>query len=45
LILLPWVAPISLGSIRWLWIFDSIYSVINWTARAAGLLEVRQRNR
>ncbi|MET4175392.1 multiple sugar transport system permease protein [Bradyrhizobium sp. LA6.1] len=38
LILLPWVAPISLGSIGWLWIFDSIYSVVNWTARAAGLL-------
>jgi multiple sugar transport system permease protein len=38
LILLPWVGPISLGSIGWLWIFDSIYSIINWTARAAGLL-------
>src|SRR5262249_11362371 len=38
LILLPWVAPISLSSIGWLWIFDSIYSIINWTARAAGLL-------
>jgi multiple sugar transport system permease protein len=38
LILLPWVAPISLGSIGWLWIFDSIYSVINWTGRAVGLL-------
>jgi multiple sugar transport system permease protein len=38
LILLPWVAPISLGSIGWLWIFDSIYSIINWTARAIGLL-------
>jgi multiple sugar transport system permease protein len=38
LILLPWVAPISLGSIGWLWIFDSIYSIINWTARAVGLL-------
>lgn len=37
LILLPWVAPISLGSIGWLWIFDSIYSVINWSARAVGL--------
>src|SRR5215813_6360962 len=33
LILLPWVAPISLGSIGWLWIFDSIYSIINWTVR------------
>jgi multiple sugar transport system permease protein len=30
LILLPWVAPISLGSIGWLWILDSIYSIINW---------------
>jgi multiple sugar transport system permease protein len=38
LVLLPWVAPISLGSIGWLWIFDSIYSVINWTARALGVL-------
>lgn len=37
LILLPWVAPISLGSIGWLWIFDSIYSIINWTGRAVGL--------
>jgi multiple sugar transport system permease protein len=37
LILLPWVAPISLGSIGWLWIYDSIYSIINWTATAAGL--------
>ncbi len=38
LVLLPWVAPISLGSIGWLWIFDSIYSIINWTARAVGIL-------
>ncbi|MFQ5848100.1 MAG: carbohydrate ABC transporter permease [Candidatus Methylomirabilales bacterium] len=37
LILLPWVAPISLGSIGWLWILDSIYSVINWTLRAVGI--------
>ena len=37
LILLPWVAPVSLGAIGWLWIFDSIYSIINWTARAVGL--------
>lgn len=29
-ILLPWVAPISLGAIGWKWILDSIYSVINW---------------
>jgi multiple sugar transport system permease protein len=31
LILLPWAAPISLGAIGWLWIFDSLYSVVNWT--------------
>ncbi len=37
LILLPWVAPISLGTIGWLWIVDSIYSVINWTLRALGI--------
>ncbi len=30
LILLPWVAPISLGTIGWKWILDSIYSVVNW---------------
>lgn len=38
LILLPWVAPISLGAIGWLWIYDSIYSVINWTGQALGIL-------
>src|SRR5215510_11730731 len=37
LILLPWVAPISLGSIGWLWIFDPVYSVINWTLRHVGI--------
>jgi len=30
LILLPFVAPVSLGSIGWKWILDSIYSVITW---------------
>ncbi len=43
LVLLPWVAPISLGSIGWLWIFDSIYSVINWTLHAIGLLDPADR--
>ncbi|MFQ5974649.1 MAG: carbohydrate ABC transporter permease [Alphaproteobacteria bacterium] len=38
LILLPWVAPISLGAIGWLWILDSIYSPIDWTLRQLGLL-------
>jgi multiple sugar transport system permease protein len=31
LILLPWAAPIPLGAVAWLWIFDSLFSVVNWT--------------
>lgn len=38
LILLPWVAPISIGTIAWLWIFDSTYSVLNWMLRVTGLI-------
>ena|SRR5512135_413649 len=38
LILLPWVAPISIGTIAWLWIFDSTYSVLNWMLRILGLI-------
>ncbi|MDX6012238.1 sugar ABC transporter permease [Cupriavidus necator] len=41
LILLPWVAPISLGTIGWLWIFDPVYSIINWTLAAVGVLGPR----
>jgi len=37
LILLPWVAPISLGTIGWLWMLDSIYSIINWILQAVGI--------
>ncbi len=37
LILLPWVAPISLGTIGWLWMLDSIYSIFNWMFRAVGI--------
>jgi multiple sugar transport system permease protein len=37
LILLPWVAPISLGTIGWLWMLDPVYSIFNWMIRAAGL--------
>ncbi len=43
LILLPWVAPISLATIGWLWILDSTYSVINWTLQAVGILAPRVR--
>jgi multiple sugar transport system permease protein len=38
LILLPWVAPISLSSIAWLWIFDPVYSIINVSARALHII-------
>ncbi len=37
LILLPWVAPVSLGTIGWKWILDSIYSVITWVLVAVHL--------
>jgi multiple sugar transport system permease protein len=43
LILLPWVAPISLGSIAWLWMFDPIYSIFNWVLQAVGWLGPNQR--
>ncbi len=30
LILIPFVIPIALSSLAWKWMFDSLYSVINW---------------
>jgi multiple sugar transport system permease protein len=36
LILMPYVAPISLGVIGWLWMLDSIYSPINWLLQRSG---------
>ena len=37
LVLLPWAAPISIGSIGWKWILDSLYSVVNWVLIAVHL--------
>jgi multiple sugar transport system permease protein len=31
LILLPWAAPVALSTVGFLWIFHSLYSVVNWT--------------
>jgi multiple sugar transport system permease protein len=31
LVLLPWAAPVALGTIAWLWIFESTLSVVNWS--------------
>jgi multiple sugar transport system permease protein len=38
LILLPWVAPVSLATITWLWTLDSIFSPIDWVLREVGLI-------
>ncbi len=38
LIILPWVVPIALATVAWEWMFDSLYSVINWTLIALGLM-------
>ena len=37
-LLLPWVAPVSLATITWLWTLDSIFSPIDWLLREAGLI-------
>jgi len=37
-LLLPWAVPVSLAAIAWTWIFDSTFSVLNWTLKAAHLL-------
>jgi multiple sugar transport system permease protein len=39
LLLLPWAVPVSLAAMAWTWIFDSTFSVINWTLKVAGLLD------
>jgi multiple sugar transport system permease protein len=38
LVLLPWVAPVSLATITWLWTLDSIFSPIDWVLREVGLI-------
>jgi len=38
LVVLPWAVPVSLATLAWQWMFDSLYSVINWTLVAVGLL-------
>ena len=38
-VLLPWVIPTALSTLGWWWMFNSLYSVVNWTGIAAGLME------
>jgi multiple sugar transport system permease protein len=42
LIILPWAVPIALASVAWEWMFDSLYSVINWTMIAVGIIDRSQ---
>ena len=39
LILIPFVIPIALSSLAWKWMFDSLYSVINWMLMTAGIID------
>jgi len=39
LIILPWAVPVALATVAWEWMFDSLYSVINWTLIALGVLD------
>ena len=44
LMLLPWVAPVSIGAIGWKWILDSLYSVINWVLVRIPILHMDKFN-
>jgi multiple sugar transport system permease protein len=37
-VLLPWVIPTALSTLAWWWMFDSLYSVVNWTAIYFGII-------
>ena len=39
LIILPWAVPIALATVAWEWMFNSLYSVINWTMIALGFFD------
>jgi multiple sugar transport system permease protein len=37
-VLLPWVIPTALSTLGWWWMFNSLYSVVNWTGIALDLM-------
>jgi len=37
-VLLPWVTPVALSAIAWLWLLDSVFSPIDWMLRQIGYL-------
>ena len=39
LIILPFAVPVALATIAWRWMFDSLYSVINWSLIAMGIVD------
>jgi multiple sugar transport system permease protein len=39
LIVLPWAVPVALATVAWEWMFDSLYSVINWTLIALHVID------
>jgi multiple sugar transport system permease protein len=39
LVLLPWAAPVALSTIGFLWIFDSLFSVVNWVLIHGNLVD------
>lgn len=39
IIILPWAVPVALATVAWQWMFDSLYSVINWTMIAIGVID------
>ena len=42
LIILPWAVPVALATVAWQWMFNSLYSVINWTLIALGFITREQ---
>jgi multiple sugar transport system permease protein len=38
-VLLPWVIPTALSTLGWWWMFNSLYSVVNWVGINAGLMD------
>ncbi len=39
LVLLPWTTPVALSTVAWLWLYDTVYSPIDWVLRNLGLIE------
>jgi multiple sugar transport system permease protein len=39
MVLLPWVIPTALSVLGWSWMFNSLYSVVNWTGIALGIFD------